>query len=61
MNWTWSYAATVCERDYGAYVDWKEGFFSCPECSELIYETDWNDHEYWRVCPVCDFDFTEGE
>ena len=61
MNWTWRLAAEYCEKEYGSYVDWEEGVFSCPECGELTYESDWNNYEYWRTCPVCDFDFTEGE
>ena len=61
MNWTWNYAAEYCEREYGAYVDWDEGFFECPECSEPIYKEDWGDYGDWVVCPICDFTFTEGE
>ena len=56
MNWSWSYAATVCERDYGAYVDWEEGFFNCPECGEALLLEDWGYH-CWEICPICGFNF----
>ena len=36
MVWSWQYVATFVERDYGAYVDWDEEFFECPECGELL-------------------------
>ena len=61
MNWTWRYAAEYIEKHFGGYVDWEEEYFECPECGEPIYKDDWNDYESWTICPVCDFDFTEGE
>ena len=60
MNWTWKQAAKFCEETYGTYVDWEVGFFSCPECGEPICESDWDEHD-WSICPICDFDFEEGE
>jgi hypothetical protein len=61
MNWSWSYCARYCEKTYGAYVDWDEEFFICPECGEPIYKCDWDDHEPWTVCPVCEWAFDEEE
>ena len=57
---TWCEAAEYCEKVYGAYVDWDERFFECPECGEPIYECDWDEHD-WSICPVCDFTFVEEE
>jgi hypothetical protein len=56
---TWKQAAKFCEKTYGSYVDWDEGFFICPECDDPIYECDWEDCDDWDVCPVCDFNFAE--
>ena len=56
MNWSWSYAATVYEREYGVYVDWEEGFFNCPGCGEPLLLEDW-EHHCWEFCPICDFNF----
>lgn len=61
MNWTWEYCASYCEKTYGVYVDWEEEFFHCPECDEQIYKCDWENHDDWIVCPVCEFDFVTGE
>lgn len=33
----WEQAAKFCEEIFGAYVDWDEEFFNCPECNEPIY------------------------
>ena len=60
MNWTWRFAAEYCEREYGVYVNWDEVFFICPECGEPLFKEDYGDH-CWVVCPVCNFDFAEGE
>lgn len=60
-TWAWKHAAKYCEDVFGAYVDWDERFFECPECAEPIYESDWINHDPWHVCPVCDFDLTEDE
>lgn len=58
MNW--HTAAVMCEELYGVHVDMKEGFFICPECSEPIYESDWEDYLEWDECPACGFLFEEG-
>ena len=57
----WKDAAKYCRREYGVYVDNGEGFFICPECGESIYAEDWEDHEDWDECPICEFNFKEGE
>ena len=61
MNWTWEYCASYCEKTYGVHVDWEEDFFHCPECDEPIYKCDWENHDAWTVCPVCEFDFVTSE
>ena len=38
MNW--NRLANEVELVYGGYVDREEGFFSCPECGEPIYDCD---------------------
>ena len=57
----WKDAAKYCRREYGVYVDNGEGFFICPECGESIYAEDWKDYENWDKCPICEFNFKEGE
>ena len=57
----WKDAAKYCRREYGVYVDNGEGFFICPECGESIYDEDWEDYENWDKCPICEFNFKEGE
>ena len=52
----WEKMAYHVESVYGAYVDWDERFFNCPECEEPIYECDWADDEL-DSCPVCEFDW----
>lgn len=61
MNWTWNYCARYCEKTYGTYVDWDEEFFLCPECGEPIYKSDWEEHESWTACPVCEWAFDGAE
>lgn len=56
MNW--KEAAHLCEIIYGAYVNWDERFFICPECGEPIYEVDWKDIDL-SFCPVCEFIWEE--
>lgn len=56
---TWLEAAVYCEETFGSYVNMSEGFFVCPECGEMIYEEDWDDHYNWDECPVCGVDFWE--
>ena len=57
---SWLTAAVYCEETFGVQVDMAEGFFVCPDCSELIYESDWAEHDDWDVCPICGFNFWEG-
>lgn len=55
--YNWKKVARHCELVYGAYVDWEERFFHCPECDEPIYECDWDgDETSTRLCPVCEAD-----
>ena len=58
MNWTWEYCASYCEKTYGAYVDWEEEFFHCPECDEPLLSEDWKEHD-WNICPVCESCFKD--
>lgn len=57
----WKDAAKYCRREYGVHVDNGEEFFICPDCCEPILKEDWEDHENWDECPVCGFNFKEGE
>lgn len=55
----WYDIARKCEEDYGAQVDYTEGFFVCPECGEPIYGSDWDGYELQNedgeyICPVCE-------
>lgn len=53
---TWEEVAFELEKNYGAYVDWDERFFECPECGEPIYECDWSIADFTNCfCPVCGF------
>ena len=61
MMYTWLQAAVYCEETFGVPVDMKEGFFICPECGEPIYECDWDAYSEWECCPICEWNFTEGE
>jgi hypothetical protein len=58
---TWLEAAVYCEETFGVHVNMKEGFFICPECGEPIYECDWDAYSDWECCPICDWNFMEGE
>ena len=58
MNW--ESTAKMCEEVFGAYVDWEERFFHCPECGDVVYEVDWEDHD-WRICPICETVWEEIE
>ena len=51
----WEKNAKYVAETFGAYVDWEERFYECPECGEPIYECDWNDTELMEICPVCGF------
>ena len=57
----WKDAAKYCRREYGVQVDNGEEFFICPDCGEPIYREDWEDDENWDECPICEFNFKEGE
>ena len=57
----WKDAAKYCRREYGIQVDNGEEFFSCPDCCEPILKEDWEDYENWDECPICGFNFKEGE
>ena len=41
----WEKIAKEVEQIFGAYVDWEERFYECPEYEELKEE----------VCPICGF------
>lgn len=56
MNIDWHMAALQAENDYGAYVDYTERYFICPECGEPVYEDDWSDMDFEDcICPICGF------
>lgn len=57
----WKDAAKYCRREYGVQVDNGEEFFICPDCCEPILKEDWEDYEDWDECPICGFNFKEGE
>ena len=59
MNW--DSAAKYCEHEFGGYVDLDEGFFICPECGEPIYKSDWEDHDDWSLCPICEVEWEDIE
>jgi len=60
----WEKLAARVEKLYGTHVNWRDGFFLCPECGEPIYQIDWNDEDYTKgrffhgrlrlYCPVCE-------
>ena len=56
MNW--EKTAKFCEETFGSYVDWEERFFHCPECDDVVYECDWEDHDF-EICPIGEFNFEE--
>ena len=50
----WERNAVEARDTYGAYVDWEDRFYECPECGEPIYECDWTESELCNVlCPIC--------
>ena len=59
--YTWLEAAVYCEETFGVHVNMREGYFICPECGEPIYESDWGTYSAWECCPICEWDFMEGE
>lgn len=53
----WLANAGCVEVAYGAYVDYKEGFYICPECGEPIYDNDWTEAELEMfICPICEWE-----
>ena len=58
---SWFKASKIVAEEYGTQVDYEEEFFICPECGESIYAEDWEDYENWDKCPICEFNFKEGE
>lgn len=64
----WERVARYCQEVYGAYIDWEEEFYECPECGEPVYKVDYNEMgDYYTIdgegpiCPVCEFLFEEDE
>lgn len=52
----WEQNANFAQETYGAFVDWEERFYICPECGEPVYECDWNMNELREfLCPICEF------
>lgn len=58
----WEINARLVRDVYGGFVDWREGFYLCPECGEPVYYDDWEegDLDAW-VCPICGFKEDEEE
>lgn len=51
----WRDAANYCEKVFGIQVEYGEdNFFICPVCGEPIYKEDWEDHDDWHCCPICE-------
>ena len=60
----WCRVAEYCEEDYGIQYDREEDFFTCAECGEPIYFSDFGGEvDLWDLwtCPICGFDFKTGE
>ena len=49
----WEQVASKLEREEGAFINWDERFFVCPNCEEIIYEEDMTSD----ACPVCGYLF----
>lgn len=59
---TWETNAEYVARVYGAYVDWDERCYICPECGEPVYECDWSEDELCDfLCPICEYAEEDGE
>lgn len=53
----WKDNAIYVEEECGAFVDYEEGFYICPECNEPVYECDWNARQLAEyVCPICEWE-----
>lgn len=58
----WEENAKYVAEVYGAYVDWEERFYDCPECGEPVYECDWSENELCDfLCPICEYAEKDGE
>lgn len=58
----WEDNAHYVENIYGAFVDWEERYYLCPECGEPVYEDDWYEGELeYELCPICGFNFEDEE
>lgn len=52
----WEVNAKYVQETFGAYVDWEERFYVCPECGEVVYEYDWSAYDLLSyICPICGF------
>ena len=50
----WEKNAIYVNDTYGAYVNWEDRFYECPECGEPVYEDDWSERELRQYfCPIC--------
>lgn len=51
----WEKNAIYVNDTYGAYVNWEDRFYECPECGEPVYEDDWSERELRQyLCPICE-------
>lgn len=56
MRPMWEVNAEIVSDIYDGYVTWDEEFYSCPECDEPIYKSDWSEAELKKyICPICGF------
>ena len=52
---SWEEKAHFVEKEYGAFVDWEERFYICPNCEEPVYESDWTENDLFGcLCPICE-------
>jgi len=51
----WKKNAQYVQTAFGVFVDWHEGFYTCPCCGEPVYEDDWSQEELENfICPICE-------